>query len=39
MSYQAMNLTPLGIFHTIVSLVAVVSAVAALAREGQISPP
>ena len=37
MSYQAMNLTPLGMFHTIVSLVAVVSAVVALAREGQIS--
>jgi hypothetical protein len=37
MSYQAMNLTPLGTFHTIVSLVAVFSAVVALAREGQIS--
>jgi len=32
-----MNLTPLGIFHTIVSLVAVVVAIVALAREGQIS--
>ena len=32
-----MDLTPLGTFHTIVSLVAVVSAVVALAREGQIS--
>lgn len=32
-----MNLTPLGTFHTIMSLVAVVSAVVALAREGRIS--
>ena len=33
-----MNLTPLGIFHTILSLVAIVSAIVALLREGQISP-
>ena len=32
-----MNLTPLGIVHTVVSLVAVVAAVVALTREGEIS--
>jgi len=33
-----MNLTPLGIFHTLVSLVAVVSAFVALFKDKQISP-
>lgn len=33
-----MNLTLLGIFHTILSLVAVVAAIVALIRERQISP-
>lgn len=32
------NLTPLGIFHTLVSLVAVVTAFVALVRDRQISP-
>src|SRR5262245_3061744 len=33
-----MNLTPLGIIHTLLSLVAVVAALAMLVREGGISP-
>ncbi|HET7853406.1 MAG TPA: hypothetical protein VFM04_02980 [Candidatus Methylomirabilis sp.] len=33
-----MNLTPLGIFHTIVSVVAVLAAVVALSRDGRVSP-
>lgn len=33
-----MNLTPLGTFHTLMSLVAVFAAVVALARHGRISP-
>ena len=32
-----MNLTPLGVVHTLLSLVAVVAAVVALVREGGVS--
>jgi len=32
-----MNLTPLGVFHTLLSLVAIASAVVALVREGGVS--